>query len=139
MQATENTHTRPVLRWVVPLVVGHFLVVLWHLFLLVKVEPNTPQILPPLLILINLIPLAGLFVFARGFSRLAASMIAIPLGIALVIGGYSHFVSSGADNVFRLHPGEYILSYQVSAVLLVILEALGCWISFRMLANPRTG
>jgi fumarate reductase subunit C len=139
VHSTENPFTRRLLVWSAPVVVGHFLVVLWHLFLLVKVDPNTPRFLPPLLILINLIPLAGLFVFARGFFKVAASMIAIPLGVALVIGGYSHFLSHGSDNVFRMRPGECTLSYQISAVLLVILEALGCWISVRMVANTKTG
>ncbi|HYM74429.1 MAG TPA: hypothetical protein VE377_00500 [Candidatus Dormibacteraeota bacterium] len=139
MQQRERVHTRRLLLWAAPLVVGHFVVVLWHLFLLVKVEPNTPHILPPLLILINLIPVAGLFVFVKGFPKLAASMVALPLGVAIAIGGYSHFVSSASDNVFRLPPGGYILSYQISAVVLVILEALGCWIGFRMLATARTG
>lgn len=112
--------------------VGHFVVLQWHLSLLVKVEPNTPQFLPPLLILINLIPLAGLFVFARGFSKLAASLITIPLAVALVIGGSSHFLSPGTDNVFRMAPGQFRLPFQISAVLLVLLEAFGCWIGLRM-------
>jgi hypothetical protein len=137
MQAMENSMARRLLSWSVPVVLGHFLVVLWHLFLLVKVEPNTPRFLPPLLIVINLIPVAGLFAFAKAFSKLAASMIAIPLAVALIIGGNAHFLSSGPDNVFRLPPGAYILSYQISAVLLVILEVMGCWIATRMIANAR--
>ena len=58
-------------------------------------------------------------------------MITVPLAIALVIGFSAHFLSSGADNVFRMAPGEWRLSFQISAVLLVCLEALGCWIGLR--------
>jgi hypothetical protein len=138
MHAAENPFTRLLLVWSVPVVVGHFLVVLWHLSLLVRVDSHTPRFLPPLLILINLIPLAGLFVFARGFFKLAAAMIAIPFAVALVIGGYSHFLSSGSDNILHLAPGEFTLSYQISAVLLVLLEAMGCWIGVQMVAKPKT-
>jgi len=62
-------------------------------------------------------------------------MVAVPLAVALVIGAHSHFLSFGTDNVFRLPPGEFRLSYQISAVLLVSLEALGCWIGYQMLPN----
>ncbi len=75
----------------VPIVAGHFLAVLWHLRLLIKVEPSTPAFLPPLLVLINLLPVAGLVALAKGLHRLAAIMISVPLGVALVIGVYAHF------------------------------------------------
>src|SRR5581483_1449108 len=135
MQGAKTAFSRPLLVWGIPVVVGHFLIVLWHLFLLVKIEPNTASFLPPLLILINVIPVAELFVFQRGFSKLAATMVAVPLAVALVINAYSHFLSSGTDNFFRMPPGEFRLSYQISAILLVMLGVLGCWIGYRMFGN----
>jgi hypothetical protein len=91
-----------------------------------------------LLILVNLIPVAGLVVFARGFPKLAGSMITLPLAIALVIGAYAHFLSPGSDNILHMPPGNLRLPFQASAVLLLILEVLGCWIGVRMFASmPR--
>jgi hypothetical protein len=58
-------------------------------------------------------------------------MITVPLAIALVIGFGAHFLSPGTDNVLHLPPSEWRLSFQISAVLLVSLEALGCWIGLR--------
>jgi hypothetical protein len=52
-------------------------------------------------------------------------------GDCAVIGFSAHFLSSGTDNVFRMVPGEWRLSFQISAVLLVCLEAPGCWIGLR--------
>ena len=63
---------------------------LWHLFLLVKVQPGAPRFFPPLLILFNLFPVAGLVALAKGFRKLAGSLIILPLAIALVIGTYAH-------------------------------------------------
>jgi hypothetical protein len=40
-------------------VVGHFAVVIWHLLLLVKVQPSTPRIALILLVTINMVPVAG--------------------------------------------------------------------------------
>jgi hypothetical protein len=135
MEMTNLDSNRRLLLWSTPIMMGNLLVVIWHLLLLVKVQPTTPGFVPPLLILVNLLPLAGLVVFAKGFSKLAASMIILPLGIALVIGAYAHFLSAGADNILRMPAGELTLPFQVSAFLLVVFEALGCGIGVRMFAN----
>ncbi len=76
--------------------------------------------------MVNIIPLMALVAFGRGRRRLAGWMVIIPLGVALLIGSYAHFLSSGADNVFRMPPGEWRFSFQVTAVMLAVLEALGC-------------
>jgi hypothetical protein len=120
-------------------VLGDFVAVIWHLFLLVKVQPGTPRLFPPLLILFNLFPVAGLVALAKGFRKLAGSMIILPFAIALVIGSYAHFLSSGTDNILRMPSGDLTLSFQISAVLLALLEALGCWAGIRIFAqlSPR--
>jgi hypothetical protein len=122
------------LVWGAVVVLANFAAVLWHLLLLVEVRPGIPTAAIFLLVLINLVPVAGVVTFAKGFRKLAGSMIIVPLGVALVIGSYTHFLSSGADNVLRMPPSALTLPYQVSAVLLTFLEALGCWIAWRMFA-----
>jgi hypothetical protein len=113
-------------------VLGHFIAVVWHLLLVLKVQPGFPRFAPPLLILINLVPVAGLVMLAKGLFRLAGSLITVPLAIALVIGIYAHFLSPGTDNILRLPPGDLRLPFQISAVLLVLLEALGCCVGLRI-------
>jgi hypothetical protein len=132
MEPTKTAPTRTLLLWSAAIVVAHFIAVVWHLFLVVKVQPGFPRFAPPLLILVNLIPVAGLVAFAKGFPKLAGCMITLPLAIALVIGTYAHFLSPGTDNIFSMPPGDLRLPFQVSAVLLVVLEALGCWIGIRI-------
>ena len=111
---------------------SHFAVVIWHLILLLKVQPNTPRLALVLLLIVNLIPILAIIVLQSGHPRLAGWMIVVPLGVALVIGIYAHFLSSGTDNVFRMPPGEWRSSFQLTALLLAVLEALGCIIGFRM-------
>jgi hypothetical protein len=125
---------RRLLHWGIPIVIAHYIVVLWHVWLLVKVQPAFPEFAVVLLLLINLLPIAGLFIFAKGFPKSAGSMILLPFGVALVIGGYTHFLSTGADNVLHMAPGPLTLPYQVSAELLALLEALGCWVGFKLFA-----
>jgi hypothetical protein len=139
VEESESESARKLLLWGTAVVVGHFIAVAWHLVLLVRLHPETPSFLPLILILINLLPIVGLLAFAKGLSRPAAALITIPLGIALLIGLNAHFLSPGSDNVLHMRAGELVLSFQVSAALLVLLEALGCWIGIRMLLTDRTG
>ena len=55
------------LVWGAPVVIAHYLVVLWHVALPVKVQPGFPGLAIVLLLLINLLPVAGLFAFTKGF------------------------------------------------------------------------
>ncbi len=113
-------------------VLSHFAVVIWHLFLLLKLQPNTPGLALVLLVVVNLIPVMGMVAFRSGHPKLSGSMLVVPLGVALVIGIFAHFLSGGTDNVFRMPPGDWRLSFQITAVSLTVLEALGCWIGLRM-------
>jgi hypothetical protein len=135
MEPTNADSTRKLLLWSALVVLGHFVAVIWHLLLLVKVQPSTPRFFPPLLILFNLFPVAGLVALAKGFRKTAGSMIILPLAIALVIGTYAHFLSPGSDNIMRMPSGDLRLSFQISAMLLELLEALGCWVGIRIFAH----
>jgi hypothetical protein len=137
MESAKTDSARSLLLWSALIVVRHFIAVLWHLLLVVKVQLGFPAFAPPLLILVNFIPVTGVVALANGFPKLAGSVIAIPLGIALVIGLYAHFLSPGTDNVFRMPPGELRLPFRISTVLLVLLEALGSWLGLRISARAK--
>ena len=99
MEPTNADSTRKLLLWSAAIVLGHFVAVIWHLLLLVKVQPSTPRLFPPLLIVFNLFPVAGLVALAKGFRKLAGSMIILPFAVALVIGTYAHFLSPGTQHI----------------------------------------
>ncbi len=52
-------------------------------------------------------------------------MVIIPFSVALLIGGYAHFLSSGTDNVFRMPPGDWRFPFQVSAEMLASFGGTG--------------
>ena len=136
MNARRN---RNLLLLATVLALSHFGVVVWHLQLLVGVQPETPKFALMLLIGVNLIPVMGLVAFAKGHPTLAGWMIILPFGVALAIGGYTHFLSTSTDNVFRMPSQPWRVPFQVSAVLLALLEALSCWVAVRMLSASRSG
>ena len=70
--------SRPLFLWSTPIVVGHFIAVVWHLLLVLKVQSGFSRFAATVLILVNLIPTAGVVALAKGFLKLAGSMITVP-------------------------------------------------------------
>lgn len=133
MQTAKPDFIHRLLLWAAVIVLGNFVVVLAHLWLVVRIQPDFPKSAIPALILVNLFPAVGVLALRKDYRKLAAILIASPLAVGFVIGTYSHFLSSGTDNVFRIAAGELALPYQVSAVLLMLIEALGLWVGVRTL------
>ncbi|MFZ0978418.1 MAG: hypothetical protein WAN23_03355 [Candidatus Acidiferrales bacterium] len=114
-------------------VLTHAAVVLWHLELLARLNTALKADQVPLLAgLANIIPLVALISLWAQFPKLGGWLLLF-LAVPLVIGGYSHFLSAGSDNVFRMAPGELTAGFRVSAVLLWILEFSGCWLGVEIL------
>jgi hypothetical protein len=138
MQLEKTDSMRKLLFAGTLVVLAHFVAVIWHVVLLIRLQPGFPAIAIVSLIVVNLLPIAGLVAFAKGFHKSAGCMILVPLGVALVGGGYTHFLSSGSDNVLHILPGPLRLPYQLSAILLVLLEAARCFIAVRMFVCGRS-
>jgi hypothetical protein len=87
--------------------------------------------------LVNLLPAIALILLWTNRPKTAGGLLLLFFVIPFAIGSYEHFLGPGPDNVFRMVPGEWTLPFQASAVLLVLLELLGCWTSFQILrASP---
>jgi hypothetical protein len=104
-----------------------------HLFLLSKLNPGLGLLLITFVGAMNLLPFLGLFLFENRSYAVAGWFFVVPFGLALIFGGYSHFLGSGPDNVFQMTQGPWPLSFQITATLLAVLEILGCWLGVRML------
>ncbi len=82
-------------------VLTHAAVVLWHLELLARLNTELRADQVPLLAgLANIIPLIALISLWAQFPKLGGWLLLF-LAVPFVIGGYSHFLSAGSDNVFR--------------------------------------
>ena len=82
-------------------------------------------------ILVNLIPFTAAILLWTRFRTIGGWLLLASLGIGLLIGIYEHFLSPSPDNVFRMAPGEWTLQFRITAVLLMIVEGLGCWIGVK--------
>ncbi len=122
------------LYWYATLVVLlHAVVVFWHLELLARLGGALrPAQVPLFAGLGNIIPLIALLSLWTHFPK-AGAWLLLFLAVPLAVGGYSHFLSPGSDNVFRMAPGELTSGFRISAVLLFALEFCGVWLSVQIL------
>ena len=116
-------------------VAANFALVLWHLALLQHVYPPGPGFnIPTLGITVGVCSLAGVLMLWTRFAKFAACFIIALLLIALVTGGGEHFVFPGPFNVFYLTPNDWAAQFDVSAALLAVVEIVGLWLAFRVIA-----
>lgn len=68
--------------------------------------------------------------------RTGAWLLLLSMVGSLFFGGFYHFVASGTDNVAEVPPGLWGTQFKVSAVLLAVVEVLGCCAAIWALATP---
>ena len=73
-------------------------------------------------------PLVSLWLI-RTNRRFGAELLALTMGGALVFGLVNHFIIESADHVSHVTNSTWRLPFQVSAILLLGLEAAGVWIA----------
>jgi len=117
-------------RYATFVVLAHAGVVFWHLVLVAKITPGLTdfQVLAATTA-INLVPAIALVLLWTHSPRLGGLLLLLPLAVGLVIGGEEHFVTPGPLNVFHMAATPWVLPFQVTAVLLLVLEVFGCWIA----------
>ena len=119
-------------RYATFVVLAHTGAVFWHLVLVAKITPGlTDHQVLAATIAINLVPTVALVLLWAHFLRVGGILLFLPLAVGLVIGGTEHFVTPGPLNVFYMATTPWVLPFRVTAVLLAVLEVLGCWIGIQ--------
>ncbi|SRR5712692_2241694 len=81
-------------------------------------------------------PAVGVVLFWRGFRTPGAILILASMIGALVFGIYYHVWATGPDKILTLpQDGALPSLFQGTAVVLLILEALGCYVALRYLVG----
>ena len=75
--------------------------------------------------------LAGVMLLSR-LRRAGGWLLAASMAGACIFGVYKHFIGAGADNALTMAHSASSLQFQVTAVLLAIIEAAGCWAGIRV-------
>jgi len=113
------------------IVIAHVVVFIWHLYIAANIPPGLPSVqILIVAIAINAAPVIGLILLLQIY-RLAAILIFPPMALTFAIGAFEHFASVGPNSVFGVPASAWASSFRATAVLLIILELLGCWIGAR--------
>lgn len=119
-------------RYATFVVVAHSAAVFWHLVLVTKITPGlTDNQVLAATAAITLVPAVALVLLWADFPRLGGVLLFLPLAVGLGIGGDEHFLAPGPLNVFYVAATRWALQFRVTAVLLLVLEVLGCWIAIQ--------
>ncbi len=72
-------------------------------------------------------------------GRLGAQLLLGSMGGSLVFGLYYHFVVPSPDHVSQAPADGWGVLFQVTAVLLLLTEGIGCWTGRGEISAPATG
>ena len=78
------------------------------------------------MVVVFLAPVVAAVLLWTRLQRVGAWLLLASMAGALIFGLAFHFLVSGPDNVFALHPGAGREAFRFSAVLVALTEALGC-------------
>jgi hypothetical protein len=78
---------------------------------------------------ITLAPLLAALLLWTRLRKVGAVLLLFSMLGSLIFGVVNHFLITSPDHVLHLPASEWRLTFQATAVLLVITECLGCWIA----------
>ena len=78
---------------------------------------------------ITLAPLLAALLLWTRLRKVGAVLLLFSMLGSLIFGVVNHFLITSPDHVLHLPASEWRLTFQATAVLLVIIECLGCWIA----------
>jgi hypothetical protein len=112
-------------------VIGHFLTVLVHGIAHAQLEVLAS--LPAAVFIFSVIwiaPLAALIFLHKGWQKAGALLLLFSMTGALIFGVYNHFVAVTNDHVAHAPQGDWLLPFQITAVLLALFEISGAAVGF---------
>lgn len=120
-------------------VVAHWIVAVWHLFLAAKILPAPSNSVSwVVIVFFTLAHLSVLVAIWKLSDKLAGLAALIVFLAALGADLYEHFVQVAPNNVFMAAPGAWTAWFDSSVFVLLALEILGCLLGI-LLLRGRTG
>ena len=86
-----------------------------------------------ILLVITLAPLVSMVLLWTRLRKMGAALLLLSMLGSLIFGVVNHFVIISPDHVQHLSTGDWRFAFQITAVLLVVTECLGCWIGAKIL------
>lgn len=84
-----------------------------------------PALTASVALLIFVLPTAGFLLLWRGVDRLGVALFTVAMAASLLLAGVLHFVVPNPDNVASIPAGAWQVPFQLTALLLVPVDAIG--------------
>jgi hypothetical protein len=81
-------------------------------------------------LVINVCPLIAMTLLWTKRQRAGLALLSISMFASLLFGVWNHFVVGGPDHVVEVAEGAMGHVFQITAVLLAVIEAAGAWLGF---------
>lgn len=113
-------------KWAMAIIVAHFLVLLAHGTAHVELEigQSTAESVF-IFIVIWAAPIISFFLLLKGRLRAGALILFFSMLGSLLFGAYKHFIEVSPDNLSYAPDGAWLLPFQITAVLLALVEIAG--------------
>jgi len=117
------------------LIIGaHWLVGVWHLWLVAKILPGPDNKMYWFAITMSTLMHFGVSIaWWRLSDKVAGLILCVFLVAVLGAGIYEHFLGPGLNNIFRVPLTEWTSAFRASVYSLVVFEILGCWLGIRLM------
>jgi hypothetical protein len=86
------------------------------------------------IVVITLAPLLAMVLLWTRLRRGGAALLLLSMLGSLIFGVVNHFLIISPDHVQHLSIGSWKFPFQITAVLLAVIEIVGCWIGARALS-----
>jgi hypothetical protein len=119
-------------------IAAHWAVAIWHLFLVAKVVPAPDNDVSWVAIgVLSVVHACIALVWWKVSIKIAGSVLALFFIAALSFDIYEHFLHAGPNNIFGVANSQWNIPFQISVILLVVLEVVGCLVGIRCLATRK--
>ncbi|HEV7241684.1 MAG TPA: hypothetical protein VGQ36_20800 [Thermoanaerobaculia bacterium] len=86
---------------------------------------------------VGVLPIVAMVLLWTSRRRMGIWLLLISMAGSLVYAGAHHFVMNNPDHINQVPRGAWLPVFQVTAVVMLILEAFGCWLSVWLLARTK--
>ena len=109
------------------IVVAHWIVAIWHLFLAASVLPAPNNSVSWLAVVLLTLLHGGVSIALWKISDKLVGLVSIIFFLAALSADlYEHFLHASGNNVFMVAPGDWTAWFNASVFILLALEILGC-------------
>ena len=84
---------------------------------------------------VGVFPIVAMVMLWTRFRRAGVWLLLVSMAGALLFAGAHHFVLNNLDHIYQVPQGSWLPVFQITAGLMLILEAFACWLCFRLLAR----